>query len=164
MSAGPFPIVAASTASMPLTCQSNPQQASINSTMIFLLVSLHCSTLIIIHIRPHKTGIFQGLWMTSVDGCADSTLDGKAYAAMLAGSPAGMLELPRATFNPSFGIAGGLLPDAACCQADVLRTFHIFWSNSRQQGRRVQWPTVHSLMALQDMHTVPLLLLCDAKK
>ena len=102
--------------------------------------------------------------MISVDGCADSTSDGKAYAAMLAGSPDGMLELPRATFNPSFGIAGGLLPDAACCQADALRTFHIFLGNSRQQGQCVQWLTVHSLMAIQDMHTVPSLLICDDKE
>ncbi len=62
-------------------------------------------------------GWFQGLWMISVDGCADSTSDGKAYAAKFAASPAGMLELPRARFSPNFGIVGGLLPKAACFQS-----------------------------------------------
>ena len=89
-------------------------------------MTLQSSTLTVIHVLPHTIGIFQGLWIISVDGCADSTSDGKAYAAMLAGSPAGMLELPRATFNPSFGIAGGLLPHAACRQAEIVGTFHIF--------------------------------------
>ena len=52
--------------------------------------------------------------MTSVDGCADSTSEGKAYDAKLAGSPAGMLELPRATFKPNLGTAGGLLAAVPC--------------------------------------------------
>ena len=52
--------------------------------------------------------------MMSVEGCADSTSDGKAYDARLAGSPTGMLELPNATLRPSLGTAGGLLPGAAC--------------------------------------------------
>ena len=60
--------------------------------------------------------------MMSVEGCADSTSDGNAYDARLAGSPTGMLELPSATFSPSLGTAGGRLPGAACEDSRCLRT------------------------------------------
>ena len=66
----------------------------------------------VINLQMHQ--VRHGLCMTSVEGCADSTSEGKAYDARLAGSVAGMLELPRATFKPNLGTVGGLHAAAPC--------------------------------------------------
>ena len=70
------------------------------------------SAALVMNSQMHQ--VRHGRCMTSVEGCADSTSEGKAYDARLAGSPAGMLELPRATFRPNLGTVGGLLAAAPC--------------------------------------------------